>query len=170
MCPTLCDRIDGSPPGSVVPGQSIGLGCYCLLCLLKHSTVSLFTSAARARSQNGRLALLILKAEIVIFVYKLSPRPVTVLFSSFSLGLDFHFISMSQILSGRGEKAHNQTKDLFQKERNSVYVSFLGTLPSGTQQFHTLHGINATPVAFYSIRSDPSNPNPHRSGCFRCHP
>ena len=34
-CPTLCDRIDGSPPGSLVPGASpgknTGVGCHFLL-------------------------------------------------------------------------------------------------------------------------------------------
>ena len=35
LCPTLCDPIDGSPPGSPrpwdSPGNSTGVGCYCLL-------------------------------------------------------------------------------------------------------------------------------------------
>ena len=35
LCPTLCDPIDGSLPGSSVhgifPGKSTGLGCHCLL-------------------------------------------------------------------------------------------------------------------------------------------
>ena len=30
-CPTLCDSIDGSPPGSTVPGKNTGVGCHCLL-------------------------------------------------------------------------------------------------------------------------------------------
>ena len=34
-CPTLCDPIDGSPPGSAVlgdsPGKSTGVGCHFLL-------------------------------------------------------------------------------------------------------------------------------------------
>ena len=34
-CPTLCDPIDSSPPGSpipgIFPGRSIGVGCHCLL-------------------------------------------------------------------------------------------------------------------------------------------
>ena len=34
-CPTLCDPIDGSPPGSPhpwdFPGKSTGVGCHCLL-------------------------------------------------------------------------------------------------------------------------------------------
>ena len=42
--------------------------------------------------------------------------------------LDFHFVSISQIISGRGEKTHKQTKHLFQKERNSINVSFIGIL------------------------------------------
>ena len=35
LCWTLCDSIDGSPPGSSVhgifPGKSTGVGCHCLL-------------------------------------------------------------------------------------------------------------------------------------------
>ena len=34
-CPTLCDPIDGSPPGSPLPwdspGKNTGVGCHCLL-------------------------------------------------------------------------------------------------------------------------------------------
>ena len=33
-CPTLCDTIDGSPPGCPIPdspGKSTGVGCHCLL-------------------------------------------------------------------------------------------------------------------------------------------
>ena len=32
-CPTLCDPIDRSPPGSAVPspGKNTGVGCHCLL-------------------------------------------------------------------------------------------------------------------------------------------
>ena len=39
LCPTLCDPIDGSPPGSPVPGTSpgknTGVGCHCLLQCMK---------------------------------------------------------------------------------------------------------------------------------------
>ena len=35
LCPTLCDPIDGSPPGSPrpwdSPGKNTGVGCHCLL-------------------------------------------------------------------------------------------------------------------------------------------
>ena len=38
-CPTLCDPIDGSPPGSPIPGASpgknTGVGCHFLLQCLK---------------------------------------------------------------------------------------------------------------------------------------
>ena len=36
-CPTLCDPVDGSPPGSPVPGirQAITLGCHFLLQCMK---------------------------------------------------------------------------------------------------------------------------------------
>ena len=30
-CPTLCDPIDVSPPGSTVPGKNTGVGCHFLL-------------------------------------------------------------------------------------------------------------------------------------------
>ena len=30
-CPTLCNPIDGSPPGSSVPGKNTGVGCHFLL-------------------------------------------------------------------------------------------------------------------------------------------
>ena len=33
-CPTLCDPIDGSPPGDF-PGKSTGVGCHCLLRILE---------------------------------------------------------------------------------------------------------------------------------------
>ena len=34
-CPTLCDPIDGSPPGSPVPGINTGVGCHFLLQCIK---------------------------------------------------------------------------------------------------------------------------------------
>ena len=38
-CPTLCDPIDGSPPGSPVPwdspGKNTGVGCHLLLQCMK---------------------------------------------------------------------------------------------------------------------------------------
>ena len=38
-CPTLCDPIDGSPPGSPnpwdSPGKNTGVGCHCLLQCMK---------------------------------------------------------------------------------------------------------------------------------------
>ena len=37
-CPTLCDPIDGSPPGSAVPGvlrKNAGVGCHFLLQCVK---------------------------------------------------------------------------------------------------------------------------------------
>ena len=34
-CPTLCDPIDGSPPGSPVPGKNTGVGCHFLLQCMK---------------------------------------------------------------------------------------------------------------------------------------
>ena len=38
-CPTLCDPIDSSPPGSAIPGDSpgknTGVGCYFLLQCMK---------------------------------------------------------------------------------------------------------------------------------------
>ena len=30
-CPTLCGPIDGSPPGSPIPGKNTGVGCHFLL-------------------------------------------------------------------------------------------------------------------------------------------
>ena len=35
MCPTLCNPIDGSPPGSPVPGILQGVGCHFLLQCMK---------------------------------------------------------------------------------------------------------------------------------------
>ena len=38
LCPTLCDPIDGSPPGSCPwdsPGKNTGVGCYFLLQCMK---------------------------------------------------------------------------------------------------------------------------------------
>ena len=36
-CPTLCDPVDGSPPGSPIPGilQASGVGCHFLLQCMK---------------------------------------------------------------------------------------------------------------------------------------
>ena len=34
-CPTLCDPVDGSPPGSPVPGKNTGVGCHFLLQCMK---------------------------------------------------------------------------------------------------------------------------------------
>ena len=43
LCPTLCDSIDGSPPGSPVPdspGKNTGVGCHFLLqCMKSESEV-----------------------------------------------------------------------------------------------------------------------------------
>ena len=43
-CPTLCDPIDGSPPGSAVPGDSpgknTGVGCHFLLQCVKEKSES----------------------------------------------------------------------------------------------------------------------------------
>ena len=40
-CPTLCDPIDGSPPGSVVPGiLQAGVGCHFLLQCMKDKSES----------------------------------------------------------------------------------------------------------------------------------
>ena len=51
-CPTLCDPIDGSPPGSPVhgdfPGKSTGVGCLCLLPTLSvESNISVTTLMAK---------------------------------------------------------------------------------------------------------------------------
>ena len=40
-CPTLCDPIDGSPPGSPIlgihsPGKNTGVGCHFLLQCMKY--------------------------------------------------------------------------------------------------------------------------------------
>ena len=36
LCPTLCDPIDGSPPGSPTPGgKNTGVGCHFLLQCMK---------------------------------------------------------------------------------------------------------------------------------------
>ena len=35
LCPTLCDPIDGSPPGSPIPGENTGVGCHFLLQCMK---------------------------------------------------------------------------------------------------------------------------------------
>ena len=34
-CPTLCDPIDSSPPGSPIPGKNTGVGCHFLLQCMK---------------------------------------------------------------------------------------------------------------------------------------
>ena len=34
-CPTLCDPIDGSPPGPASPGKNTGVGCHFLLQCMK---------------------------------------------------------------------------------------------------------------------------------------
>ena len=34
-CPTLCNPIDGSPPGSPVPGKNTEVGCHFLLQCMK---------------------------------------------------------------------------------------------------------------------------------------
>ena len=43
-CPTLCDPIDGSPPGSPrpwdSPGKNTGVGCHCLLQCMKVKLLS----------------------------------------------------------------------------------------------------------------------------------
>ena len=43
-CPTLCDPIDGSPPGSHhpwdSPGKNIGVGCHFLLQCVKVKSLS----------------------------------------------------------------------------------------------------------------------------------
>ena len=48
LCPTLCDRIDGSPPGSPrpwdSPGKNTGVGCHFLLQCMKVKSESEVTS------------------------------------------------------------------------------------------------------------------------------
>ena len=39
-CPTLCNPIDGSPPGSPVPGKNAGVGCHFLLQCMKGKSES----------------------------------------------------------------------------------------------------------------------------------
>ena len=43
-CPTLCDPVDGSPPGSSVPGippgKNTGVGCHFLLQCMKVKSLS----------------------------------------------------------------------------------------------------------------------------------
>ena len=47
-CPTLCDPIDGSPPGSPVPdspGKNTGVGCHFLLQCMKVKSESEVTQS-----------------------------------------------------------------------------------------------------------------------------
>ena len=47
-CPTLCDPIDGSPPGSPTwdsPGKNTGVGCHCLLQCMKVKSESEVTQS-----------------------------------------------------------------------------------------------------------------------------
>ena len=50
-CPTLCDPIDGSPPGSPVPGilqaRTLAMGCHCLLQCMKVKSESEVTQSRR---------------------------------------------------------------------------------------------------------------------------
>ena len=50
-CPTLCDPIDGSPPGSPIPGilqaRTLGGGCHFLLQCMK----------AKSESEDAQLCL-----------------------------------------------------------------------------------------------------------------
>ena len=49
LCPTLCDPIDGSPPGSlrpwVSPGKNTGVGCHFLLQCMKVKSESEVTQS-----------------------------------------------------------------------------------------------------------------------------
>ena len=51
-CPTLCDPIDGSLPGSTVPGigKNIGMGCHFLLQCLKVKSESEVAQSCRTLS------------------------------------------------------------------------------------------------------------------------
>ena len=51
-CPTLCDPIDGSPPGSPVPGilQATAVGCHCLLQCRKVKSESEFAQSCETLS------------------------------------------------------------------------------------------------------------------------
>ena len=44
LCPTLCDLIDGSPPGS--PGKNTGVGCHFLLLCMKVKSESEVVSSS----------------------------------------------------------------------------------------------------------------------------
>ena len=58
-CPTLCDPIDGSPPGSfahgIFPGKSTGVGCHCLLRSKVETTVN------EQKNFNSECSYLVLK-------------------------------------------------------------------------------------------------------------
>ena len=53
-CPTLCDPIDGNPPGSPIPGDSpgknTGVGCHCLLPCMKGKSESEVAQSCPIRS------------------------------------------------------------------------------------------------------------------------
>ena len=53
-CPTLCDPIDSSPPGSAIPGDSpgknTGVGCYFLLQCMKVKSESEVAQSCPTRS------------------------------------------------------------------------------------------------------------------------
>ena len=72
-CPTLCDPIDGSPPGSPVPGpgKNTGVGCHFLLQCMKVKSESevaqscLTLSDPMDRSLPGSSVLGIFQARVL---------------------------------------------------------------------------------------------------------
>ena len=55
LCPTLCDPIDGSPPGSPVPppGKNTGVGCHFLLQCMKVKSESEVTQSCLTLQPHG---------------------------------------------------------------------------------------------------------------------
>ena len=57
LCPTLCDPIDGSPPGSAVPGilqaRTAGMGCHFLLQCMKVKSESEVAQSCQTQRSHG---------------------------------------------------------------------------------------------------------------------
>ena len=56
LCPTLCDPIDGSPPGSCPwdsPGKNTGVGCHFLLQCMKVKSESQVTQSCPTSRSHG---------------------------------------------------------------------------------------------------------------------
>ena len=86
LCPTLCDPIDGSPPGSPVPGilqaKNTGVGCHFLLQCMKVKSDSEVNEQVNVKMTNTlKMVVVLLLSCIQLFAPVACQAPLSMGFS-----------------------------------------------------------------------------------------